>query len=432
MTSKEEHVGFTLSPSEEFIYAIKTICEEYNVNSKDLMILPDQYRFDSIKEQKDCGICFVKSIPIKIPLPKNMTSKQMPHFDLVQKSWDTTVKYYAGIGEQYCAYGDFDGPLFKNPNKIQFWTFYGQQEGYPVCVPVIIVRTKDWTKLYKTFTKFVRRKEQIEPPILPQSMLYDLYQNTIGFLLRGKEQYEKYSIPFKRGIILAGEAGLGKTLSCRWLKQLCRKYSWHTRVISLQDVSNARMKGRMDTLFAPFKNKKGIIFFDDIDALLAKRETGNIEVSNFLTGLDGIDVKEGTVYVFTTNKVEGLDKAVIRPNRIDLILRFESPNEKLKREFIVKKFPKEILDAIDIDDCIEKTEDYSFAELEEIRRLFCIDLMENKKTDLERVFSLYQLHRSEMKACTIGFNSSLTDPSDNYYDHDDANWDFGNLPWLSS
>ena len=77
-------------------------------------------------------------------------------------------------------------------------------------------------------------------------------------------------------------------------------------------------------------HRRGVIFFDDMDIALRDRTTvkETDDQAVFLSALDGIDVNEGVVYVFTTNcPLALIDPAFKRPGRIDLVLHFDLPTE---------------------------------------------------------------------------------------------------------
>lgn len=87
-------------------------------------------------------------------------------------------------------------------------------------------------------------------------------------------------------------------------------------------------------------NRRGAIFFDDMDLALRDREKGaeTEDQAIVLTALDGIRATEGVAFVFTTNcSLELLDRAFKRPGRIDVVLHFKSPNATLRRQLIRRR-----------------------------------------------------------------------------------------------
>lgn len=402
-----------ITPTQEIFCALDTICKNSGLSIDDLIITelsPEIPLYTA--ERNELGVFPSKVFPIDIPVDG---SGIVTSFPLLQKTRDY-ARCVVGIYEFYCCYDKDNIVEFtrKGPERIQFWTIRGRQDYYPISIPALVIKKQDYSKFHKIILKRGRIHKKVDAPILPKNMLSDLYENTIGFLKRGHEAYKKYNIPFKRGVILAGPPGNGKTLICRWLIDLCKKHRLLTKVVTFQEYRNTMSAcGGIDYLFNPFgKGKKGIIFFDDLDVLLTDRKTGNAGVLDFLSGLDGIHVREGVVFVFATNEIAGLDEAAIRPNRIDLFLRMNAPDIELRKEFINKKFPKEIIEKIDLEKLANETDEISFAELEEIRRLFCIDLIEKRDIDLDRIINLFKFHRKEFPGKSFGFRNTIEEEAE--------------------
>ena len=216
----------------------------------------------------------------------------------------------------------------------------------------------------------------------------------------------------------------GKTMSCKWLRQLCVNRNIDTEIVTLDKYKQAAGRGNVLGLFKSDRRRPKIVFFDDLDVMVRDRKDGNAEIGNFLTGLDGIETREGIVYVFTTNYIEELDDAFVRPGRIDLFVAFASPNETLRRAFVTKVFDDE-LKHIDVEELVKQTNEYSFAEIEEIRKLLCFQLLQGKAPNLEEALELFKKHREEFKErAQFGFNKMSKDDDDSgYYDDSPAPWE---------
>ncbi len=68
---------------------------------------------------------------------------------------------------------------------------------------------------------------------------------------------------------------------------------------------------------------KSILLLEDIDAIFSQREKGvftsrKLTFSGFLNALDGVRSQEGQILFMTTNHIENLDPALLRPGRTDL------------------------------------------------------------------------------------------------------------------
>jgi SpoVK/Ycf46/Vps4 family AAA+-type ATPase len=155
-----------------------------------------------------------------------------------------------------------------------------------------------------------------------------------------------------------------------------------------------------------------------MDVMVRDRNDGKFDIYTFLTEMDGIDPTEGVVFVFTTNEIENLDAAFVRPGRIDLFLIFQAPNKKLRQRF-VEAFHPDILQNVDVADIVKRTDEYTFAELEEIRKLFALDLIDGKGINTERTFETFDRHREEFtERSKFGFSKMEDD--DTYYGDDEG------------
>lgn len=303
----------------------------------------------------------------------------------------------------------------KHPNErdvVKFWQWC-EIDDFEQSGLVCFVRKNDLKKFYK-ITIALRREsnKKIKPPILSKKTLVEIYDNSVGFLLKSRSSrkiYDEFNIPFKRGVLLCGKPGCGKTLTCKWLKYLCQKHNFGCKIVTMPQYDRARTNDQIANLFTMPKNKPGIIFFDDMDVMVKDRNTSsNFELQTFLSQLDGIIPNEGVVYIFTTNYVQELDPAFVRPGRIDLFLTFKPPTESLRREFVEKTFHPNLIKIVDIDDFIKRTDEFSFAELEEVRKLLSMDFIKNGVISLEDTFSVFNGHRKEFQErAAIGFNQKI-------------------------
>lgn len=190
----------------------------------------------------------------------------------------------------------------------------------------------------------------------------DNIMKKIDFFLNNKEWYYKKGIPYNLGILLHGEPGCGKT---RFIKQLMNYTKRHAIDIKLNDDFDFNILKKIITQESISENyiipqDKRIIVFEDIDAMTkilkdrdAKKEdkdelkelikktdakvndnNNNNNLSYFLNIIDGLNECSGRIIIMTTNKVDYLDKAIIRPGRIDINLEFKKLSDVDIKEMI--------------------------------------------------------------------------------------------------
>jgi hypothetical protein len=277
------------------------------------------------------------------------------------------------------------------------------------------VGRRDYAKLYKIALRCRREAEpEAQPPILPAAQADQLWKNTIGYLeTPNLERINKYGGRARRGVLLTGPPGNGKTMACRWIWEECRKRNWEWRIVTPDDYREARSSCNaahaVETLFTV--EKRGVVFFDDMDVALRDRETvkETDDQAVFLTALDGIATKQGVVFVFTTNcDLNLIDRAFKRPGRIDLMLHFDAPDAALRRR-LFDRWHADIRAALELDRAVGDTKGYSFAEIEELKNLLILRFMDTETWDWEFALHQFDVNRAELatrRQRQVGFGAN--------------------------
>jgi chaperone BCS1 len=128
-----------------------------------------------------------------------------------------------------------------------------------------------------------------------------------------KDWYEQRNISHKRGHLYYGPPGTGKTTLSRAIA-LELKMSLYS--LTLDSVSEKSLKELLTTI--PYGS---ILLMEDIDSVFHKRKCllkgSQLTFSAFLNALDGVVSLNGLFVIMTSNHIENLDPALIRPGRID-------------------------------------------------------------------------------------------------------------------
>lgn len=128
------------------------------------------------------------------------------------------------------------------------------------------------------------------------------------------------NIPLKRGILLEGPYGTGKTLSAYAVAQKCSENGW--TFIYIEDSTQLRQARMLASRYAP-----AVVFAEDLDRILSLNEEEREEIRNVI---DGIDTKQQDVMIVcTTNCLEELKKAnlgILRPGRLDALIHVGYPD----------------------------------------------------------------------------------------------------------
>jgi hypothetical protein len=279
--------------------------------------------------------------------------------------------------------------------RVQF-PYNDQQNGWGLMF--IAVDRKDYRRLYKIALRCRRDLQPPStPPIMPEELLDLLWKNTIGYLDRTNlRRIKAYGGRAKRGVLLTGSPGNGKTMACRWIWEECRRRRWDWRLVTPDAYRQARATDSIERLFSV--ERRGIVFFDDMDLALRDRETVHEteDQAVFLSALDGIQVNEGVVFVFTTNcALELIDQAFKRPGRLDLVLHFKAPDATLRRR-LMDRWHADIRANLDLDTAVASTDGYSFAEIEELKNLLIMHFMDSGEWNWGWALKQFDINREEL------------------------------------
>jgi transitional endoplasmic reticulum ATPase len=133
------------------------------------------------------------------------------------------------------------------------------------------------------------------------------------------ERCRKQGIPLKRGVLLEGPFGTGKTLTAHVLAKKCVENQW--TFLYLQDVRDLDLALNFAKLYEP-----AVVFAEDVDRIVGGDERDD-DMNSVLNLVDGVDSKHHEIMVvLTTNLVETIHSAFIRPGRIDAVVTIDPPD----------------------------------------------------------------------------------------------------------
>ncbi|UJO24658.1 uncharacterized protein CLAFUR5_13631 [Fulvia fulva] len=196
----------------------------------------------------------------------------------------------------------------------------------------------------------------------------DTLINDVENFFDSRAVYEEYSVPWKRGIILHGTPGCGKTISIKALMNSLQKRnvaSMYVKSFEAQDGQqfSIRQIFRQARIMAPC-----MLIFEDLDSLVVDKVR-----SYFLNEVDGLEDNDGILMIGSTNHLERLDPGIAkRPSRFDRKYHYKLPGEReriLYCEYWRKKLQKNSSVNFDQEICnvvAQLTEGFSFAYMKEL------------------------------------------------------------------
>lgn len=155
--------------------------------------------------------------------------------------------------------------------------------------------------------------------ILPGGLAADIRANVEGFFKCGA-LYKEIGVPHKRGFLLTGSPGNGKTLLAKILASDDSYHFCWLKLTNCTDDSSVSVAFKDAYMHAPC-----ILLIEDLDRIAQR---GAITMSNILNQLDGLNSRQGILVIATTNAPEKLDPALVhRPSRFDRVWRIPMPGE---------------------------------------------------------------------------------------------------------
>lgn len=181
-----------------------------------------------------------------------------------------------------------------------------RQESKPNVVGLYRYVLKDST-WRKTSTRTARSLEYLALSKEAESVLKDAKK-----FVKSQKWYAQRSVPYRRGYLLAGLEGSGKTTLIDAVAAECKL---DICLVQLAGMSDTEMQSMI--LSAP----DAILAFEDIDAMTTSVETKS-SLACLLNVIDGLDAQKGRMVFFTTNHYDRLSPEFLRPGRCDVKASF--------------------------------------------------------------------------------------------------------------
>merc|ERR1740123_2152333 len=252
----------------------------------------------------------------------------------------------------------------------------------------------------------------------------------------------KHGTPYMFGLLLHGEPGCGKTSTIKAIANMTKRHIVSVplkNVKTISDLYNALYGGKINKTSIPMN--KRLYVLEDIDCaglddIMKKRsapketseskpsesvkesnsnvdekknedksseppvntteKTSEIKLSDLLEAFDGVLEMKGRMMVMTTNHLEKLDPALIRPGRVDLSLEFKRCNKKAIGDFFETFFPENNLDVKNVEDGV-----WTPAEVAQI----CINHQDDVELAIQKIYERKTIPKE--KSFDQGLNNEI-------------------------
>lgn len=218
-------------------------------------------------------------------------------------------------------------------------------------------------------------------------------QEIVDFL-KNPKKYTDLGGKIPRGALLVGPPGTGKTLLAKAVAGEADVPFFSISGSDFVEMFVGVGASRVRDLFRQAKEKApSIIFIDEIDAVGRARGKnpsmgGNDERENtlnqLLTEMDGFSPNSGVIVMAATNRVDILDKALLRAGRFDRQIHVDLPdlNER-KAIFLVHMKPLKMDQSVDVDLMARQTPGFSGADIANVCNEAALIAARNNKHAIE-------------------------------------------------
>jgi transitional endoplasmic reticulum ATPase len=197
-------------------------------------------------------------------------------------------------------------------------------------------------------------------------------QELIQYPVEHPELFDSYGVTPPKGVLFYGPPGCGKTLLAKAIASQASANFISIKGPELLTMWVGESESNVRAVFDKARSAAPcVLFFDEIDSIASARGmnqgdsgVGDRVLNQLLTEMDGMNPKKNVFIIAATNLPDKLDKALIRPGRLDKIVYIPPPDKESRVSVLkasLKKTP--ISPDVDISAIAEATDGYSGADL---------------------------------------------------------------------
>lgn len=192
-------------------------------------------------------------------------------------------------------------------------------------------RDEDGDKLEMPEPKFLDTNDVNENMLVYSQSVMNAIETNLFTPIERVQDCLANGISVKRGVLLGGTYGTGKTLAAKVASKIAANNG-----ITYLYVPRADELGEAIEFAKQYQSPACVIFCEDIDRVMAGERS--VEMDDILNVIDGIDTKSANIItVLTTNDLTAINPAMLRPGRLDAVIEVTPPDaqavEKLLRVY---------------------------------------------------------------------------------------------------
>ena len=209
---------------------------------------------------------------------------------------------------------------------------------------------------------FCLDKRVEEEDIILDEKIRDILKRNVFTFHQLRERLAQYGIPQRRGLLLFGPPGTGKTYACRYMFTQLEGIT--ALIVTGQALLRLKSVCELARLLQP-----SLLVLEDVDLVFAEREINpnSTSLGDMLDELDGFESDDAITVVLTTNAIERVERAVKdRPGRISQCVYMAPPNADLRRRYLDRFLRDCDLQQVDLGRVVDETRGASQAFLKEM------------------------------------------------------------------
>lgn len=223
----------------------------------------------------------------------------------------------------------------------------------------------------KNFDKKVLDLDITFDEIIGYEEVKENFKEIISYI-KNKNHYKDNDLEVPKGILLTGDPGVGKTMFAKAFANEVNATLFFASGADFAELYVGVGAKRVRNLFRNARMASpAIIFIDEFDAIGNRENMGNDTerlsvVNQLLTEMDGLNKKQDIFVIATTNYENKIDKALLRPGRIDKKINIPLPDKETRKKIIKKYLGNYVISEDDLETIGLRTQFYSGSSLKNL------------------------------------------------------------------